>query len=313
MYNTCIMNDNNFYLPSLRELSRELVRELGFFKEECLGTGVSHPQSHVLLALLQKESQSISEIAFTLNIEQSSGSRLVEGLAKRKFIKKRALSGDRRTKMLTLSADGLRKAEEINNAADARVGNALKLLTPEQQNKVLEGFNLYVHALQKSRLNSEIEVSEIQESDDISAAVLVRSVMAEFGLARNGSAYTDPELNYMTQAYSKKGFGFYVARHKGKVVGTAGFGPLKGGEKDTCLIQRMYLDPKYRNLGLGKKLLEMVEMKAKKSGYLRAYLETTLQMENARKFYESRDYKPLNKPLGGTGYSLCTNWYIKDL
>lgn len=313
MYNTCIMTKTTPILQDLREISRELVRELGFFKDECLGTGVSHPQSHALLSLALNENQSVSELASTLQIEQSSGSRLVEGLIKRKYLRKRPLSNDKRTKLLTLTTDGVKKVAEINEAADKRVADALELLSPEKQQIVLEGFNLYVHALQKSRLISEIDVIEITENDDASAANLVRAVMSEFGLARSGSAFTDPELNYMTKAYKQKGYGFHIAKHKGAVVGTAGFGPLKDGPQKTCLIQRMYLAPKFRNLGLGKRLLKKAEHGAKKNGYTHAYLETTAQMIGARKFYESRGYKPLDKPLGGTGYSLCTHWYVKEL
>lgn len=307
------MKPTNALLPNLREVSRSLVRELGFFKDECLGTGVTHPQSHALLSLQAKSGQSVSELAQTLQIDQSSGSRLIAGLVKRNLIEQKALPDDKRTKLLSLTQLGRRKVFEINRAADTRVEEALRLLSQEKQHQVVEGFRLYVAVLRRSRLRSEIEVSPIKKTDDSSAAALVRSVMSEFGLNRSGSAFTDPELDYMTRAYNKEGSGFCVARHEGKVVGTAGFGPLKGGTRKTCLVQRMYLAPEYRNLGIGRELLDAIEKKAKRSGYAQAYLETTLQMEGARSFYEARGYKRINRPLGKTGYSLCTHWYVKDL
>lgn len=164
-----------------------------------------------------------------------------------------------------------------------------------------------------SDLAAKIQISNITEDDDRAAAELVRSVMAEFGLARAGSAYTDPEIDYLAAAYSKPGTGFLVAKFNGEVVGTAGFGPLKGGSPTTCLIQRMYLGSRYRKMGLGRKLLEIVEEAARKSGYTYSYLETTTQMEGARRLYEISGYKKLDGPIGSTGYCLCNNWYGKEL
>lgn len=79
---------------------------------------------------------------------------------------------------------------------------------------------------------------------------------------------------------------FLVAEADGKLVGTVigGFDGRRG------LIYHLAVDPKIRNEGVGKKLMQEVEKRLKEKGCLRCYLLVTKENEQAMRFYENLEW-----------------------
>ena len=83
--------------------------------------------------------------------------------------------------------------------------------------------------------------------------------------------------------------------------------------KEICELQKMYLIPEIRGLGLGLELLDLCINEAKALGFKKMYLETLYSMESANKLYTKCKFKELSKPLGQTGHHGCDRWMIRDL
>ena len=135
----------------------------------------------------------------------------------------------------------------------------------------------------------------------------------EFDFSGPGTAADDPELDDMFHTYEQPQAQYFVGVKDDRVIGGGGFAPLKGGDSDTCELQKMYLLPEARGLGLGKKLLTLCLEKAKEAGFKKCYLETAFSMDKARSLYNKLGFTELKRPLGDTGHSRCECWYIKDL
>ena len=113
--------------------------------------------------------------------------------------------------------------------------------------------------------------------------------------------------NYMDDENKKShgGLMFFVALDREKDNRLAGFvgmmestyGPystqelmyegLPGGPADVCELVRMSVNPDYRRRGLGPRLVEAVEEKAKSMGFKRLAIGTLLSMKPAIRLYES--------------------------
>lgn len=162
-------------------------------------------------------------------------------------------------------------------------------------------------------MDSPYLIRPICPSDDAAVGAVIRSVLAEFGPAADGSSATDAEVAAMSQAYCTPRSAFFVVEAEGEVVGGAGVGALAGGPFEVCELRKMYFLPAARGHGVGAVLLRRCLRVARGFGYQICYLETQSGMQAARHLYERAGFRPLRQPLGATGHCCCDRWLALEL
>lgn len=158
---------------------------------------------------------------------------------------------------------------------------------------------------------NELLLRKIKIEDNEAVADLIRDVLSEFGANKPGFAAADPETDRMYETYQKSGTAYWVIEQKGKIVGGAGVGKLKG-YTDACELQKMYIQKSLRGLGMGKKLMEECLQFAQER-YRAIYIETFYDMEPAKKLYERYGFAYLSEPIGNTGHFGCDIYMAKYL
>lgn len=158
-----------------------------------------------------------------------------------------------------------------------------------------------------------IQIREIKPSDNPEIAAVIRNVLLEYNVPKVGTAYADPQLDFMFEAYDKPDAVYFVVENNGKIIGGAGISQLENEAKTICELQKMYFLPDVRGLGLGSKMMEKCLSTAKEMGYEKCYLETMPYMEDAQKLYKKSGFDYLCEPMGNTGHTSCPVWMIKEL
>lgn len=159
------------------------------------------------------------------------------------------------------------------------------------------------------------QIRTIQIQDNPSIAQVIREVSKEFGLApESGFAVADPILDDLYQVYAQPNAQYWIIEDaNGRVVGGGGLSPLQG-DATVLEIQKMYFLPELRGLGFAKKILEKCFEFAQQQGFQSCYLETTQDLWQAIKLYESLGFEHLSQPKGNTGHShVCEVWMLKTL
>ena len=300
----------------LREASREVVRELGMLDDRWGPGDITHSQCHALLELERGGALGVVELSTRLRLDKSVVSRVLRRLLARKLVTLRQGDRDRRQRRAQLTAAGRRAVAKIHDDANGRVDAALRLLDDDERRRVLDGMQVYARALERSRRAAGVTLRPLEPADDGEVAEIIRSVMTEHGAVGPGFAIVDPEVGAMSMHYDPDAdppAAYFVLDDGTRVLGGAGFAPLKGGPKATCELRKMYLRPQTRGCGLGRRLLEHVLAQAHAAGYRRCYLETMATMQRARALYESVGFSPLRKPEGATGHYGCDAWYARTL
>lgn len=144
-------------------------------------------------------------------------------------------------------------------------------------------------------------------------AAIVRNVLMEMGAPKVGTAYADPQLDFLYETYNISRAAYFVVENNGIIVGGAGLAQLENEDESICELQKMYFLPEARGLGIGTQLLEKCLQHAKDFGYEKCYLETMPYMESAQKLYKKLGFEYLCAPLGNTGHTSCPVWMIKEL
>ena len=139
---------------------------------------------------------------------------------------------------------------------------------------------------------------------------------------RHGKLYGD-EYNYGISFETYVGAGMYefyknynpdldrawICEHDNKIVG---FVLLMHRENSTAQLRYFYLEPEYRGIGLGKKLMDLYMEFLKGKGYQSSYLWTTHELYAAASLYTRHGFKltdekestAFGKPLKEQRYDL---------
>ncbi len=156
-------------------------------------------------------------------------------------------------------------------------------------------------------------IREIEKKDDEALASIIREVLLELGVPKEGSSYSDASLDCMYKTFNMPRAVYYTAILNDKVVGGGGIIQLAGADESVCELTKMYLSTDARGKGFGRSLLYKCLQSAEKFHYKKVYLETMSYMNVAQKIYLDAGFQYLEAPLGNTGHSVCPVWMIKEI
>ncbi|MEO1486347.1 MAG: GNAT family N-acetyltransferase [Bacteroidota bacterium] len=155
------------------------------------------------------------------------------------------------------------------------------------------------------------QIREITPEDNQTVKGLVRQVILEMEVPKEGSAYHDDALNDMYGAYQRENHSYFVVEANGTIIGCAGIGPLENSDGKVCELQKMYFLKEARGKGIGSKMIRKCLDTAKAFGFEACYLETMPNMIAAQKLYQKNGFEYLEERMGATGHFSCPVWMIK--
>ncbi len=156
-------------------------------------------------------------------------------------------------------------------------------------------------------------IRDLRKADNPFIAKVIRTALEEFGVARPGTVYTDPTTDDLFLLFSQENSRYFIAEHKGSIVGGCGIFPTIGLEKDTVELVKLYVEASARNLGVGRVLMEKSIQAAKALGYRIVYLETMPELGKAITLYQRLGFQKLDHPLGASGHYACDLWMTKHI
>ena len=162
-------------------------------------------------------------------------------------------------------------------------------------------------------MTPDTAIRPIAPADDAAMAAIIRTVMPEFGACGSGFAINDPEVDWMSRAYSEPRHAYFVLERSGRVLGGAGVAPLAGGDADVCELRKMYFLPEARGSGAGAMMMARCLEAAREAGFARCYLETLRGMDAAMRLYERSGFRRIGDPMGATGHGGCNAFYLREL
>ena len=123
--------------------------------------------------------------------------------------------------------------------------------------------------------------------------ILARELISEYGdslgidLSFQGF---EAELRGLPGDYAPPGGALLLAFIAEECAGCVAVRPLSG---DVCEMKRLYVRPRWRGLGIGKRLIEAVLGEARRAGYHAIRLDTLPSMTAARGMYEALGFRAI--------------------
>ena len=152
---------------------------------------------------------------------------------------------------------------------------------------------------------NEFVVRSWQSGDRVSAAAVIETVLAEYGLGWEPEG-ADADVVKVEECYGNGEF--WVVELNGGVVGTAAYYPIDRAE-NAVEIRKMYLLPIARGKGLGRFLLNALEAVMIQKGFAEIWIETASVLREAVILYERSGYEAAT----GVETERCDRVYVKKL
>ncbi|WP_413628231.1 GNAT family N-acetyltransferase [Fructilactobacillus vespulae] len=154
----------------------------------------------------------------------------------------------------------------------------------------------------------------INSNDNLALKKIIQDALKSYNLDIAGTAYFDPELDYLNEFYdAKPNRQYFVAVDEANhVYGGAGIAEYDL-ENHVAELQKLYLSPAARGQGLSYQLLDKARDFAKQAGFKKLYLETHHNLAPAIHVYEKYGFQEIARPLKAAQHSTMDKFFILDL
>jgi GNAT superfamily N-acetyltransferase len=191
--------------------------------------------------------------------------------------------------------------ELLNRDSDRLAQSILDPLSDKQRTRLAEA----MATVEQLLTASAVRIAEVSPTS-AEAEYCLSHYFAE--LAERFDVGFDParSLSPTHEEFTPPDGTFLVMRLHGRPVGCGGF----KRDREAAYIKRMWVAADARGLGLGRRLLQELEARARTIGYRRAHLETQKSLKEAQQLYRSCGYVEV-APFNDEPYA--HHWFEKRL
>jgi DNA-binding MarR family transcriptional regulator/GNAT superfamily N-acetyltransferase len=288
-------------IEQVRRFNRIVAERIGALEDHFLGR--SRPLGEArLLWEIGRDGADVRDLRGRLGLDSGYASRLLRSLERQRLVAVRVSSGDARVRRAILTKRGLAERRELDKRSNAVAHRMLEPLGSPQRETFLSSLAEIERLLQASMVRFEVEDPRTATSRwCLSRYFAELNERFDLGFDPARSLYAD------TRVFVRPSGAFVIARVRGRPVG-CGAVKLKG--KQPAEFKRMWIAKESRGLGLGKRLLDVLENQARMAGAAAVRLETNRTLTEAISMYRRSGYVEI-EPFNDEPYA--HHWFEKKL
>jgi DNA-binding MarR family transcriptional regulator/predicted N-acetyltransferase YhbS len=288
-------------VDQVRRFNRVLTQRIGALSEEYLGRSRPLGASRVLWEI-GPDGADVRALRDRLELDSGYLSRLLRRLEAEDLVAVVPDPGDRRARVVRLTDAGSAETDELNRRSDDLARSLLGPLSTRQRTSLVEAM-----ATVERLLTAGLVQIAIEDPTSDAARFCLSSYFAELN-ARFRTGF-DPERSISaTAAELVEPAGLLlVARLGGEPVGC---GALKLHGRAPAELKRMWVSPRARGLGVGRRILESLEQHARDRGVRTVRLETNRALREAIGLYRASGYAEV---VAFNTEPYADHWFAKRL
>lgn len=286
-----MVQKNENAVRQIRAFNRYYTNVLGLLDQHILKSGLSLSEARVLYEISQTPGCTSKMLAAALQVNPGYISRILKELEKSGLLEKKTSDADGRIQVLTLTKNGEKTLSGLNQNSDSQILSLIRPLTGAQQGELLRSMAAIQTIL---TAGSEIRPEEITlrseiQPGDIGYLTFLHGWVykEEYHYNETFEAYVAHSFYELIEKKDPEKSRLWCAEHNGRTIGCIGI--VSRGER--AQLRWFLLDPLYRGVGLGKKLLQTALGFAKEAGFQKVYLETTDDLQDAIRMYEKAGFR----------------------
>jgi DNA-binding MarR family transcriptional regulator/GNAT superfamily N-acetyltransferase len=295
---------NRFYTLKIRLLNRSLP-----------ATDLSLPEARVLYELAQapEPGRTAAEIGRALRMDKAHLSRIVARFRARGLAHFEVSPEHRKHRLLSLTDTGRKVFAAAEAAARAQVDALLKPVDAGGRNRLVEAMRDIRKTLSAREAEGDLPLRRLRPGD---AGWIIhrQSVLytQEYGWDWTYEGLASRILGTFIADFDGSREDAWVAERAGAVVGSIFL--MKSDDPAVAKLRLLYVEPKVRGTGLGRKLVDTCIARAGELGYRQLTLWTNDILVAARRIYQAAGFRLVNEaPHHSFGYDLVGQTWTLDL
>jgi DNA-binding MarR family transcriptional regulator/GNAT superfamily N-acetyltransferase len=268
-------------LARVRSFNRTVTQRIGVLDQEYLSRGRSLGASRLLWEI-GRAGCDVRTLRARLRLDSGYLSRLLRALESEALVEVVAGSDDQRVRFARLTDDGMHELDELDRLSDELAASMLATLDEPRRQQLLEAMATVERLLTAGMVT--IDVTDPRGED---AKFCMESYFSELD-SRFEDGFEQGLSTSVDYAEFAEPTGLLLVARLGD--DPIGCGALKFHERQPPDIKRMWIAPSARGLGVGRRLLSVLEQQAAQRGAAVVRLETNRSLDEAIALYRSSGY-----------------------
>ena len=288
-------------IRDVRSFNRHVTQTIGALHDRYLGRERPLGEARLMFEI-GLDGAAASELRSRLDLDSGYLSRLLRSLERQGLVTTRPAARDKRVRMAELTPSGVAELKELDRRSDRLAQSILEPLNERQRESLVKAM---------TEVERLLSASAVRISEESPTSRDAQSCLSEYyrELSRRFQSGFDPSqsLSPSLDEFLPPDGIFLVMRLHGVPVACGGF---KHTPPDAAYLKRMWVAPGTRGLGLGMRLLKVLEERARSRGYRKAQLETNESLTEAHQLYRKCGYREV-APFNDEPYA--HSWFEKAL
>jgi DNA-binding MarR family transcriptional regulator/GNAT superfamily N-acetyltransferase len=273
---------NSALIQQVRSFDRTVTQTIGALHDHYLGRDRPLGESRILFEI-GENGATVAELRDRLDLDSGYVSRLLRSLEKQKLVTTEASPDDRRVRIAKLTPGGTAELKSLSGDSDRLAQSILDPLSDDQRSKLAAAMAEVERLLSASSVRID-EVAPGNRDAEYCLSRYFAELVERFDVGFDPAKSLAPTLD----GFEPPDGTFIVMRLHGDPVGCGGF---KRDAPGIAYLKRMWVARETRGLGLGRRLLQELESRARTLGYQTIRLETQKSLKEAQQLYRSCGYR----------------------
>jgi DNA-binding MarR family transcriptional regulator/GNAT superfamily N-acetyltransferase len=275
-------------VAQVRAFNRFYTNVIGVLAEGLLRTQYSLTEARVIFELAQREATEVGHLREVLDVDGGYLSRILSRFDADGLVQKQRSAVDGRRQMIRLTARGRRAFRMLDKRATTEVRGLLSAVGEQEQRRLLAAMTTIRDILEESP-RADHYLLRPPEVGDFGWVVHRHGVIyaQEYAWDESFEALVARIVADYVEEPDRRRQRAWIAEADGRPVGCV-FCVQK--EDTTAQLRLLLVEPRYRGMGIGARLVDECVRFAARTGFKEIVLWTNDVLEDARRLYERANF-----------------------
>lgn len=299
----------------VRAFNRFYTLEIGLLNRSLPATDLSLPEARVLYELAQvpEPGRTAAEIGRALRMDKAHLSRIVARFRARGLAHCEVSPEHRKHRLLSLTDAGREVFAAAEAAARAQVDALLEPIDTGGRNCLVQAMRDVRETLSAQGPEGDLPLRRLRPGD--TGWIIHRQTVLyhqEYGWDWTYEGLASRILGAFIADFDASREDAWVAERAGAVVGSIFL--MKGDDPTVAKLRLLYVEPKVRGMGVGRRLVDTCIGRARELGYRQLTLWTNDVLVAARRIYQAAGFRLVSEAAHRSfGHDLVGQTWTLDL
>ena len=275
-------------IAAIRDFNRLYTRQLGLLNRGFLGSKLTLTEARVLYELAMRADVTAGEVAADLQLDVAYLSRILARFRKRGWLSRKASASDGRRQHLRLTAAGRAAFRPLDGEAKAQIAGMIEPMTAADRSSLVAALGEVRRAVAPAK-DTEIAIRGLKIGD-VGWITHRQGLLytEEYGWDVAYEGLVAKILSDFVAGYDERRAGAWIAERDGVILGSVF---LVRASPTVGQLRLLYVEPRARGMGVGRKLVQECISGARARGYRKLKLWTNDVLVSARRIYEAAGFR----------------------